>query len=543
VYELINSRWIDQGTAFCFGHYDDSTQEALLIARAESSYSEVILQTSIRSSDVYQRQQDTLIVWTEPDGVDYALSFQDPEGCAEVWQFILEVQRIHQTGSGAGGAGPDPSLAPANIIKNGLPQPALGIIGDIEKAIKMMSRVATGKDKVCEYIHRSKYLKGMIDVLAQAEDLECLDDLHALCTLMQTILLMNDHTLYEHILDDEYFIGVVGMLEYDPEFPTHKANYRDFLRTSANFHEPIALHDASVQKKVHHTYRLQFLKDVVLARILDDSTFNVLNSCIIFNQIDIINHVQNDVRFLGEIVDLFVNADGSARAEDDDNGLGTLSRRRAVLLLLQQLCIMGKNVQLPTRMALFKLLVDRGVVHATQWALARPEGEPEGRRMIAVGGEVLTTLLDHDVNGVREHVLRQFEGVEGAGAGPSSGREREQTLLSLLCLMLVSSRELAVQTLVGDALRMMLEMPLPDGADPMVRVSFSRLHGQTLPICAVPGLILTFIFPRAADSDEDVLASKGRPQDGTFSRLFLQALHSPAAQACLRRPRPQAIHR
>ncbi len=36
---------------------------------------------------------DTLIVWTEPDGVDYALSFQDPEGCSEVWNFILEVQR------------------------------------------------------------------------------------------------------------------------------------------------------------------------------------------------------------------------------------------------------------------------------------------------------------------------------------------------------------------------------------------------------------------------------------------------------------------
>ena len=36
---------------------------------------------------------ETLIVWTEPDGVDYALSFQDPEGCAEVWHFIEEVQR------------------------------------------------------------------------------------------------------------------------------------------------------------------------------------------------------------------------------------------------------------------------------------------------------------------------------------------------------------------------------------------------------------------------------------------------------------------
>ena len=43
---------------------------------------------------------DTLIVWTEPDGVDYALSFQDPEGCAEVWNFILEVQR-HMNNSGS----------------------------------------------------------------------------------------------------------------------------------------------------------------------------------------------------------------------------------------------------------------------------------------------------------------------------------------------------------------------------------------------------------------------------------------------------------
>lgn len=57
VYELINARWIDQGTAFCFGHYDENTGDALLVARAEASYSEVILQTAIRSSDVYQRQQ------------------------------------------------------------------------------------------------------------------------------------------------------------------------------------------------------------------------------------------------------------------------------------------------------------------------------------------------------------------------------------------------------------------------------------------------------------------------------------------------------
>lgn len=92
VYELVGSRWTDRGTAFCSGEFDEPAEEAKLIARSEAS-SEVLLNATIRASDVYQRQQDTLIVWTEPDGTDFALSFQDVEGCAEVWDFIVEVQR------------------------------------------------------------------------------------------------------------------------------------------------------------------------------------------------------------------------------------------------------------------------------------------------------------------------------------------------------------------------------------------------------------------------------------------------------------------
>jgi hypothetical protein len=55
VYELVNSRWVDQGTALCFGQYEDG--EATLVAKAEANMSEIILKTTIRSSDVYQRQQ------------------------------------------------------------------------------------------------------------------------------------------------------------------------------------------------------------------------------------------------------------------------------------------------------------------------------------------------------------------------------------------------------------------------------------------------------------------------------------------------------
>lgn len=48
---------------------------------------------------------------------------------------------------------PDPSLTMASIIRSGsLPRPQLGIIGEIEKAIKTLSRTPHLKERICEYI-------------------------------------------------------------------------------------------------------------------------------------------------------------------------------------------------------------------------------------------------------------------------------------------------------------------------------------------------------------------------------------------------------
>lgn len=55
VYELQGARWVDQGTAFCFGDFHEN--EAFLIARSENDFNQVILTTTIHANDVYQRQQ------------------------------------------------------------------------------------------------------------------------------------------------------------------------------------------------------------------------------------------------------------------------------------------------------------------------------------------------------------------------------------------------------------------------------------------------------------------------------------------------------
>lgn len=263
-----------------------------------------------------------------------------------------------------------------------------------------------------------------------------------------------------------------------------------------------------MQRKIHHTYRLLFLKDVVLARVLDDSTFNVINSCIIFNQIDIINHVQNDRMFLTQVVEPFLDDEDELAGvawwrerlkELDKNRLkkddtmevdelptsstatsisGTASNessqasaaesstkpspaevqstRRAIVQLIQQLCAMGKNIQLPARLALFRTLVDRAILFPVQWALGQDEKEVGGRQMIAAAGEVLSVLLDHDIHGVRGFILRQMTEVE---------ESKIDTLLMLMCKLVTRSRDLAVQSQVGDALKLMLEIPVLDPND------------------------------------------------------------------------------
>ena len=106
--------------------------------------------------------------------------------------------------------GPETSITTANIIRSGrLPQPQMGIIGEIDTAIKALARTVIVKERVCEYIQNEvrgevigrtrpcqlsslstssqEYIKALIDVFHQAEDLESLLDLHALFGCMQTI--------------------------------------------------------------------------------------------------------------------------------------------------------------------------------------------------------------------------------------------------------------------------------------------------------------------------------------------------------------------
>src|SRR5579859_2295508 len=111
--------------------------------------------------------------------------------------------------------------------------------------------------------------------------------------------------------------NLLTWLPDDPDFPNHKANHRHYLSAASRFKEVVKIDDVEVQKKIHYTYRLQYLKDVVLARILDDGTFTALNSLIYFHQMHILNFVQTNMPFLKELFGLFANTSVDLQKKKD----------------------------------------------------------------------------------------------------------------------------------------------------------------------------------------------------------------------------------
>ena len=54
-------------------------------------------------------RSDTILSWNEPEsGIDYALSFQEPDGCTELWEQICSLQG--RPADGRAGAEPDAVL-------------------------------------------------------------------------------------------------------------------------------------------------------------------------------------------------------------------------------------------------------------------------------------------------------------------------------------------------------------------------------------------------------------------------------------------------
>jgi len=286
------------------------------------------------------------------------------------------------------------------------------------------------------------------------------------------IVVLNDNVIFEYILQDDVFTGVIGMLECeycisrdatrlprspfssfasetdDPEFPTLKASYRDYLGDPTRFRQVVEFSDPTIITKIHQTYRLLYLKDVILARVLDDATFSILNSFVFFHQVDIVNFCMTSEPLLNQLFQIF---DPSTNAPEE--------RKHEGVMFLQQLCAMGKQIQLPSRMQLYRTLTDSGLLVVVEYALAQNE-----QRLRNAAAELLMTMIEYDADSVRSHVMEQVE-------------QKKKPLVTMLAELLHTEKDLGLKTQMAEAMRVLFDTG-PDGTGPAAAQALAAASGH-----------------------------------------------------------------
>ncbi|CAO2587143.1 Serine/threonine-protein phosphatase 4 regulatory subunit 3A [Lemmus lemmus] len=319
VYTLNEDRqWDDRGTGHVSSGYVERLKGMSLLVRAESDGS-LLLESKINPNTAYQKQQDTLIVWSEAENYDLALSFQEKAGCDEIWEKICQViitqDLVDESEEERFDDMSSPGLELPSCELSRLEEIAELVASSLPSPLRREKLALALENEVCE-------------------DLENIEGLHHLYEIIKGIFLLNRTALFEVMFSEECIMDVIGCLEYDPTL-SQPRKHREFLTKTAKFKEVIPISDPELKQKIHQTYRVQYIQDMVLPTpsVFEENMLSTLHSFIFFNKVEIVGMLQEDEKFL---TDLFAQLTDEATDEE---------KRQELVNFLKEFCAFSQTLQ------------------------------------------------------------------------------------------------------------------------------------------------------------------------------------------------------
>lgn len=204
-----NRQWDDKGTGHVTSCYHEPLDGMSLLVRNESDGS-LLLESKIQLDTQYQKQQGTLIVWTESDNYDLALSFQEQDGCNEIWEKICQVQ------------GRDPSYEQDNDeeqeeVRISLVECDQENLQSILDQITAFSQTARRRDVLATEYVANDYIHKLLEIFKQADERQDITILHKLYEIFKNLFLFDRPTLTEVMLSEQLIMDVIGVFEYEPQ--------------------------------------------------------------------------------------------------------------------------------------------------------------------------------------------------------------------------------------------------------------------------------------------------------------------------------------
>ncbi|KAL8612838.1 Serine/threonine-protein phosphatase 4 regulatory subunit 3A [Nucella lapillus] len=388
-------QWDDRGTGHVSSAYVERLRGMSLLVRSETDGS-ILLESKIQPDTAYQKQQETLIVWSEADNYDLALSFQEKAGCDEIWEKICQVQ------------GRDPSVEITQDVVDEsederydeMPDAAPPIelpaceLSKLEEIVEIFSSVLPSpirREKLAVAIENDGYIKKLVDLFHMCEDLENTEGLHHLFDIFKSMFLLNKNALFEIMFSDEVIFDIVGVLEYDPSSP-QPAKHRDYLRNKAKFKEVVPMTNSELENKIHQTYRVQYIQEVILPTpsVFEENMLSSLSSFIFFNKVEIVSMIQEDVKFLTTLF-------AQLKAEDTSE-----EHRRDLVMFLKEFCTFSQTLQQPSRENFFKTLSNLGILSTIEIILGL---EDQALKSAAI--DIFSYIVEFSPSMVREFVVQE----------------------------------------------------------------------------------------------------------------------------------------
>ncbi|KAJ9568811.1 Component of IIS longevity pathway SMK-1 [Nakaseomyces glabratus] len=486
VYLLENNEWKDTGTGYCHGEVvstelvDNKREEAFLLVTNENEPHQVLLRSKLEGNIEYQRQEETLIVWKDVEGKDIALSFEESLGCDTLCEFVVNVQRSIE---------PNISLVAVKSVDNGMGSIHEIITGPVAlpsieakqntttllDALKILNDNTAFeylKTETVEYVLKNNYIDLLIAHFHKAETEKIPRDLFLISNILKTMILYNQRDIIESLVEDKRIMGVVGILEYDTEFPTSKANHRKCLESEApSFKEIIPLENEELKTVIKKCFRLQFLKDVVLVQFLDDNNLGLITDIILDLETCIIDSLQTDP-FLDNLLQLY-SKDKIYNSELTDESTDLIQKRKEGIKLLHQCIQMSRNLEHMDKSKFYKVLVKKGLFNLLDYAFNFEKDN--NLRILAT--DTIIAIVEHDIllihnvqKEISQHNDRQslcLNGNQNEAKSSEANATVDLTLLKILSTILLTDNNPGLREQVVQALNTLLhpEGCIGDGFD------------------------------------------------------------------------------
>jgi len=421
-----NDAWKDHGVGLVKVEHSDATLEGTLVLEGETvneaGVPNVHLEARISNENPsYHRTASTIITWTT-DGVESALSFEDEFGCAEIWRQIYTAQ----------GLSPDDGMSLLVDDSQSLPEVTrenLTVIAAILSASPTGARLAQNLVQEGALVQ----VFDLFDAMERDKDAEGLVQCFHVC---KAVALMYSLSVTEALLSDELFPRFAGVLEYEPNLPL-KPEYRAFLHDHVRFKQVVAISDPSVVFMITQRFRLAYMRDVLLARVLDETSFKRLGDLDMRLSYDIALRLHQDDDFMRNLLDV-VRSENVLREEATS--------------FLAELSALAQKLSPHQQSEFYRTLAPRGepgLFDAYERILSSPSSSLKERLNVA---ELLVLALKHDSALVREHIMLREESQAGS------------SLLGHLLRRIVHESDAGVQSTCAETLRFLLD---PELAEPL----------------------------------------------------------------------------